>query len=118
MLQGCSKALGEAVQQSTMCFKVHTFMSCQLSRLLPRNRSDLYAFLALVIAAIQLILSTVQAQDITIPNVDIDINQLISVTVNQNVQPVPKVGRNEPCPCGSGKKYKKCHGDPVRYQQN
>ena len=22
----------------------------------------------------------------------------------------PKVGRNEPCPCGSGKKYKKCHG--------
>ncbi|MFQ5499998.1 MAG: preprotein translocase subunit SecA [Candidatus Zixiibacteriota bacterium] len=23
---------------------------------------------------------------------------------------LPKVGRNEPCPCGSGKKYKKCHG--------
>jgi len=23
---------------------------------------------------------------------------------------VPVVGRNEPCPCGSGKKYKKCHG--------
>jgi len=23
---------------------------------------------------------------------------------------VQKVGRNEPCPCGSGKKYKKCHG--------
>jgi len=23
---------------------------------------------------------------------------------------VPKVGRNERCPCGSGKKYKKCHG--------
>jgi len=22
----------------------------------------------------------------------------------------PKVGRNDPCPCGSGKKYKKCHG--------
>jgi uncharacterized protein YecA (UPF0149 family) len=22
----------------------------------------------------------------------------------------PKVGRNEPCPCGSGKKYKKCCG--------
>jgi preprotein translocase subunit SecA len=22
----------------------------------------------------------------------------------------PKVGRNEPCPCGSGKKYKRCHG--------
>jgi hypothetical protein len=21
-----------------------------------------------------------------------------------------KVGRNDPCPCGSGRKYKKCHG--------
>jgi len=24
-----------------------------------------------------------------------------------------KVGRNDPCPCGSGKKYKKCHGKPM-----
>ena len=23
---------------------------------------------------------------------------------------VPKVGRNDPCPCGSRKKYKRCHG--------
>jgi preprotein translocase subunit SecA len=23
----------------------------------------------------------------------------------------PKVGRNDPCPCGSGKKYKRCHGE-------
>jgi preprotein translocase subunit SecA len=22
------------------------------------------------------------------------------------------VGRNDPCPCGSGRKYKRCHGDP------
>jgi preprotein translocase subunit SecA len=32
----------------------------------------------------------------------------------QKMQPivntVPKVGRNEPCPCGSGKKFKQCHG--------
>ncbi|HKO88793.1 MAG TPA: preprotein translocase subunit SecA, partial [Burkholderiales bacterium] len=26
------------------------------------------------------------------------------------VSRTPKVGRNEPCPCGSGKKYKQCHG--------
>jgi preprotein translocase subunit SecA len=26
------------------------------------------------------------------------------------VRNVPKVGRNEPCPCGSGRKYKHCHG--------
>jgi preprotein translocase subunit SecA len=23
----------------------------------------------------------------------------------------PKIGRNDPCPCGSGKKYKKCCGN-------
>lgn len=26
------------------------------------------------------------------------------------IQNGPKVGRNDPCPCGSGKKYKQCHG--------
>ncbi len=30
-----------------------------------------------------------------------------SVTVRRTM---PKVGRNDPCPCGSGKKYKNCHG--------
>ncbi len=36
---------------------------------------------------------------------------------NENAEPAhtykreqPKVGRNDPCPCGSGKKYKQCHG--------
>ena len=32
---------------------------------------------------------------------------------DEHVQPVrveKKVGRNDPCPCGSGKKYKHCHG--------
>jgi preprotein translocase subunit SecA len=33
--------------------------------------------------------------------------QMQSVTV---VRTYPKVGRNDPCPCGSGKKYKFCHG--------
>ena len=31
-------------------------------------------------------------------------------TVQQVVRSAEKVGRNDPCPCGSGKKYKKCHG--------
>ena len=29
---------------------------------------------------------------------------------NSPIQAGPKVGRNDPCPCGSGKKYKQCHG--------
>ena len=35
-------------------------------------------------------------------------------SISDGAQPytreMPKVGRNEPCPCGSGKKYKRCHG--------
>ena len=31
----------------------------------------------------------------------------VPVTVRRDA---PKVGRNDPCPCDSGKKYKKCHG--------
>ncbi len=30
--------------------------------------------------------------------------------VETHQRQAPKVGRNDPCPCGSGKKYKKCHG--------
>ena len=30
-------------------------------------------------------------------------------SVRQVKREEPKVGRNDPCPCGSGKKYKKCH---------
>ena len=43
---------------------------------------------------------------VTINNID-DKNK-------QSVEPrrviTKKIGRNEPCPCGSGKKYKQCHG--------
>ena len=31
-------------------------------------------------------------------------------SVDPIINKQPKVGRNDPCPCGSGKKYKKCHG--------
>ena len=39
----------------------------------------------------------------------IDVNPLWKGTVKRET---PKVGRNDPCPCGSGKKYKKCCGRP------
>ena len=32
--------------------------------------------------------------------------------IHQPVRVEKKVGRNDPCPCGSGKKYKNCHGGP------
>jgi preprotein translocase subunit SecA len=30
--------------------------------------------------------------------------------VTPYVREAPKVGRSDPCPCGSGKKFKQCHG--------
>ncbi len=30
--------------------------------------------------------------------------------LNLNLPEGMRVGRNDPCPCGSGKKYKQCHG--------
>jgi preprotein translocase subunit SecA len=41
-------------------------------------------------------------------------NNLEEQEISGNNQPIiregVKVGRNDPCPCGSGKKYKQCHG--------
>jgi len=37
----------------------------------------------------------------------VDDIKLPTVTIRRET---PKVGRNDPCPCGSGKKYKQCHG--------
>jgi preprotein translocase subunit SecA len=43
-----------------------------------------------------------------------DYDQALGTAEPKAAQPVerhtPKVGRNDPCPCGSGKKYKHCHG--------
>ena len=74
------------------------------------------------------------SQSVNIQDVDIDIHDVINITIEQEAQPpnesksqiqqIPrsnsgllktrKVGRNEPCACGSVKKYKKCCGDPTR----
>ena len=37
----------------------------------------------------------------------------VNVASNAIANGMPRVGRNEPCPCGSGKKYKQCHGKLV-----
>ncbi|HVF58652.1 MAG TPA: SEC-C metal-binding domain-containing protein [Thermoanaerobaculia bacterium] len=30
----------------------------------------------------------------------------------------PRIGRNDPCPCGSGRKFKKCHGAAITLAPN
>ncbi len=39
-----------------------------------------------------------------------DTGNLLGRAAADGMASVPRVGRNEPCPCGSGKKYKQCHG--------
>lgn len=39
---------------------------------------------------------------------DLDPNLLLNRQPHYRTE--PKIGRNDPCPCGSGKKHKKCHG--------
>ncbi len=58
----------------------------------------------------------VEAPDKNMKTVHNDADQMEGRTAtpqNRKQEPVkaePKVGRNDPCPCGSGKKYKQCHG--------
>jgi len=37
----------------------------------------------------------------------------VEVSADDVDDPYANVGRNEPCPCGSGRKFKRCHGDPA-----
>ena len=41
-----------------------------------------------------------------------ELRETIHDVLEAGVKP-GKIGRNDPCPCGSGKKYKKCHGRNV-----
>jgi hypothetical protein len=38
------------------------------------------------------------------------VTRALRMEPSQPARATPRVGRNDPCPCGSGKKYKKCHG--------
>lgn len=93
--------------------------------ILPKSRSELYAFIAIIIAIISLILGQLKSNA---PS-KIEINQVFNTiyqqqSISELIRPQTsnfagkqlrphqtkkkKVGRNELCPCGSGKKYKKC----------
>lgn len=51
-----------------------------------------------------------KGQQLAVPLLDsLDMTAVLPTTVRRKGQ---KIGPNEPCPCGSGRKYKKCHGVP------
>ena len=51
-----------------------------------------------------------QAQHETLGTTGVDNHEVEGVMQEDEQARVEKVGRNDPCPCGSGKKYKNCHG--------
>ena len=50
-------------------------------------------------------------EDLVVTVADLhDLTRELRYKVDTVKRDAPKVGRNEPCPCGSGKKFKQCHG--------
>lgn len=92
-----------------------------ITDLLPTTRSELYAFISILLVVLTLILGELRRGET--PKIEITqvINQITQVVeqaspaatqsgrADESAARVPKVGQNDPCPCGSGKKYKKCH---------
>jgi SEC-C motif len=91
-----------------------------LASALPANRVELYAFITVVLALLTLLVSTYTALKPSGPTqaeIDAMVNKAIEkatytappkAAIATPHSKRPKVGRNQPCPCGSGKKYKKC----------
>jgi len=89
-----------------------------LLALFPSNKSEWYAFLAVLLAVLQIYYaanppSPASPQPISPNQVAAQVIAQDQQARSRTVAPSPpkkKVGRNEKCPCGSGKKYKKCCG--------
>lgn len=79
--------------------------------------ADLYSFLVLTVTAIALQLQARRRGDAP---TEVTVQQVIEHLFNEtnklasrtDWQPRPQVGRNQQCPCGSGKRYKRCCGRP------
>jgi hypothetical protein len=80
-----------------------------------QTRASFQIWLPILIAMISVMLqfySTVRSEQqptLTEQQIEQAMEQAIK-NAGQPQAPSPSVGRNQPCPCGSGKKYKHCHG--------
>lgn len=73
-----------------------------LIRFVPNDSVALATWILVVIACIQILLG----EKPSVTNID----QRVTVQQTPNANPAVAPGRNDSCPCGSGKKFKKCHG--------
>lgn len=90
---------------------------------LPKTRKELYLVLGLIVTVLTMLLSSVAAR-VSKDDVQGYIHRAVqqayqaqtqtqtqAQNVIVNVNPERSVGRNSPCPCGSGRKFKKCCGE-------
>lgn len=105
-----AKAKAETREEVASRIKKEVPTLSKLGELLPENRGELYGFLAVVLAAIQLFTQSPSGPSTTIVNVTQVIQQVTESPKTAARQQKKKVGRNEPCPCGSGVKFKRCCG--------
>jgi preprotein translocase subunit SecA len=90
----------------------------RFSDLLPKTRRDYYALVAILIMILTLWVGKEtldKTESAPAPPTEAQVQQIVDDTLkDQGTAPTPiraeKIGRNEQCPCGSGKKYKFCHG--------
>jgi len=88
--------------------KLLDVVKMEVSRLLLTVRIQTQEQVAQAAEAIEASASQMANVSYTHPNEDGSVSQETDPATR--VAEVPKVGRNDPCPCGSGKKYKQCHG--------
>ena len=88
--------------------KLLDVVKMEVSRLLLTVRIQTQEQVAQAAQAIEESASHVANVSYTHPNEDGSVSQETDPATK--VAEVPKVGRNDPCPCGSGKKFKHCHG--------
>ncbi|MCA1718878.1 MAG: SEC-C domain-containing protein [Actinobacteria bacterium] len=84
-------------------------------------RMELATWLALLVATVTLWVTLKSAGSTDEPepsqaiyNYGDQYNITVQAPMPTDGNAVVKAGRNDPCRCGSGKKFKKCHGDPTR----
>ena len=122
ILQG-ARSRGETVQNIAAEIKRDLPKLSSIVDILPKNRTEFYAFIGLILTVISLLLDAAQKGS----NSSVTVNQVINniyteQTIQQNIAPSSigardkeakssKLGRNDACHCGSGKKYKRCHGN-------
>lgn len=89
---------------------VRTGMKQRMKRMLKRHEPITFQTLTTEIRNDKRFLEQIARVDVHMEDIEGIANDFLRPGVLEALESEQKIGRNEPCPCGSGKKYKKCCG--------